>query len=169
MRSTSCQTVRFHLTEEILSAKKQSKAIFRKLAPSDERESLLRAIGRLGVATLKQKVRHRASIVMKAAGERHLLRLDFVCDCAVEARNHFVHGSDVQFHLGPSSVAFMFLTETLEFIFVASEFVEFGWDIHRIFKKGSGMSHPFGAYIVNYWARLRELEANCSATIILTA
>jgi hypothetical protein len=74
-----------------------------------------------------------------------------------------VHGSDVKFDLRPPSPAFVFLTETLEFVFIASEFVEFGWDIRRMIAKGSSMTHPFGTFLVNYQPRLRELQANVAS------
>jgi hypothetical protein len=68
---------RVGLTAEVLAAKKQCKAIFRELPNSDERESLLRALGRLGQVTLKQKIRHRANIITRATGNDYFQSLDF--------------------------------------------------------------------------------------------
>lgn len=84
------------LPAEVADAKTQGKALFRQLSPSDERESLLRAMGRLGHATLKQKVRHRANMVAALTGER-FPALTWVCEQAVECRNFFVHGSPINF------------------------------------------------------------------------
>jgi hypothetical protein len=154
------------LSPELLAAKKQCKAAFRGLPESDERESLLRAIGHLGHAMLKQKVRHRANIITRATGNQYFQSLDYVCNQAVECRNHYVHGSPVKFDLEPPSRHFGFLTDALEFVFAASELIESGWDIVRFLKTGTSMTHPFGVYAVTYNENLQSLRvsAKVSAT-----
>jgi hypothetical protein len=151
---------RVALSPEVKGAAKSCQAKFRELSASDERESLLRAIGRLGRATLKQKVRHRASIIIAATGNQYFSSLDLVCNQAVEARNRYVHGSSVEFDLASPSRVFGFLTDTLEFVFAASEFIESGWDILRALKAGTTMTHPFGTYAATYRENLEALRAS---------
>jgi len=147
------------LSPELLAVKKECNALFLKLPKSDERESLLRAIGRLGYATLKQKVRYRAMFITSAAGDK-LPLLDWVCNQAVECRNHFVHGGIFKFELEAPSGNLGFLTDTLEFVFAASELTEAGWDINRFLSTPTSMSHPFGAYRVCYKENLEGLRAS---------
>jgi hypothetical protein len=51
------------------------------------------------------------------------------------------------------------LTNTLEFVFGASELVEAGWDIQRFAGGGSTGTHPFGSYLVSYKSNLEALKA----------
>jgi hypothetical protein len=150
---------RVDLTPEVLSAKQQCKKIFRDLPASDEREFLFRALGRLGKASLNQKVRHRAQIITAAVADK-FPSLDFVCDRAIECRNYFVHGSSFRFQLEHPSGNQSFLTDTLEFVFTASELIEAGWDIKRFLDAPTSMSHPFGTYRVRYKESLQALQAS---------
>ena len=147
------------LPPAVAEAKCQCQAIVRKLDASEARSSLLNAIGRLGQATLKQKVRHRANFVTTAAGPGYFADLPLVCDRAVECRNHFVHCSPVKFDV-TSGAILQFLTDTLEFVFCASEYVELGWNLLRMLKAGSSMTHPFGTYSVMYELNLQSLRAS---------
>ena len=52
----------------------------------------------------------------------------------------------------------VFFTDTLEFIFAASDLIEAGWDIEKWISRGTTMSHPFGRYRVNYEANLNHLK-----------
>lgn len=154
---------RVQLTDELSAAKKKCREIFHALPESDERESLLRAVGRLGHATLKQKVRHRAGIITSAKGGQFFESLDYICNCAVECRNHYVHGSEVGFDFAPPTGNVSFLTDTLEFVFAASELIEGGWNIARFLEAGTMMTHPFGTYVATYYENLQKLRASVDA------
>jgi hypothetical protein len=147
------------LTPAVAAAKQACEEIVGALPPCDERQSLLSALGRLGTASLKQKVRHRASIIIAAASGR-FPDLDFVCNQAVNCRNHFVHGSDFDFELEAPSSNQSFLTDTLEFVFIASELIEAGWDLGRFLDTPTSMSHPFGSYRIHYAVNLHTLRAS---------
>jgi len=147
------------LTPEVAAAKQACEEIVRALQPCDERQSLLSALGRLGTASLKQKVRHRAGLIIGAAGGR-FPDLDFVCNQAVNCRNHFVHGSDFTFDLKAPSSNQSFLTDTLEFVFTASELIEAGWNLGRFLDTPTSMSHPFGSYRIHYAVNLNTLRAS---------
>ena len=149
---------RVDLTPEVAAAKTACEEIVRALPKSDERQSLLNDLGRLGKASLKQKVRYRARYITTAAGDK-FPSLDFACDQAVNCRNHFVHGSKFDFELDHPSANQSFLTDTLEFVFTASELIEAGWDIRRSLNTPTSMSHPFGSYRMHYEVNLRNLRA----------
>jgi hypothetical protein len=141
----------------VATAKNQCQDIAGKLAASEMRDSLLNALGRLGQSTLKQKVRHRANIITTATGPGYFAELLFVCDRAVDCRNHYVHGSPIKFDV-TSGAILQFLTNTLEFVFCASEFIEMSWDLLRLLKAGNTMTHPFGTYAVTYNPNLQTLK-----------
>ena len=133
--------------------------IFKALPRSIERDSVLNALGRLGTATLKHKARHRAQILLAEAGER-FPDLMLVLEQAVDCRNHYVHGSlakiDYRNHFFETVP---FFTDSLEFVFAASDLIEAGWSIKPWLQRGTSMSHAFGSYCVEYGHRLRALKA----------
>jgi hypothetical protein len=145
------------LPQNILNAKKECESIFRNLSLSPERDSVLNALGRLGKSSLKRKVRFRAKYILDIAGDR-FPDLIQVLDEAVNCRNHYVHGSKSKINYINNITLLVFFTNTLEFVFAASELIESGWDINAWRKNGTTMSHPFGAYVVNYAANLENLR-----------
>jgi hypothetical protein len=150
------------LSEEILNAKKQCKDLFRPLLKGSERDALFQAFGRIGEPNLKQKVRHRAALI-NAVAAAQFPSLDEVCDHAIDCRNYFVHGnSRMKFDLNEPPDTLGFLTDTLEFVFIASDFIEAGWDIKRFLATPTSMSHPFGDYLVCYAVHLRGLQDSCA-------
>ena len=130
------------LADDVLVAKATAKRIFRALPDSPERESILNALGRLGKATLRSKVRDRAALVSEAL-RVPLPELDLVTDEAVRCRNHYVHGSRGSFDYAQHGGVFTFLTGALEFLFAASDLVEAGWDIATWRERGGVLAHPF--------------------------
>jgi hypothetical protein len=146
------------LTADLLKAKTDSQKIFATLPYSYERDSVLNALGRVGKATLKHKTRHRGRIVMNAFGGRPS-ELPLVLDAAVDCRNHYVHGTPLRIDYNKISDVLVFLTNTLESVFGASELVEAGWDIQRFAGRGSTMTHPYGSYLVTYKSNLEALKA----------
>ena len=151
------------LSNEIKDAKDRARDLFTSLPHSFERSSMLGAIGRLGTASLKQKVRHRIGILLPVSGSR-FPEIERVCDHAVDCRNHFVHGSQVKLIRGSPEDNLGFLTDTLEFVFGTSELVEAGWDALRFMETPTSMSHPFGLYRVNYADGLRALKEQLPAS-----
>lgn len=148
------------LGEEMRVARDTSKKLFKALSDSPERASVLSALGRLGQASLKRKVRHRASIVM-VAFEDKLPNLLEVLDLAIDARNHFVHGTSQNIdYVSHFFETVAFFTRTLEFVFFASDFLEIGWDVRLWKEHGTTLSHPFASFLYNYpfyLERMREV------------
>lgn len=145
------------LPSDLERAKSEACKAFRALPSSLERDSILNALGRMGSATLKRKVRGRAQLITNIVNDR-FPELEMVVDQAVDCRNYYVHGSIKRFDYGKNFNQVQFLTDTLEFVFAASDFVESGWDIAAWTKEGSTCSHPFGEYRVNYSYELSELK-----------
>ncbi|MGB3789544.1 MAG: HEPN domain-containing protein [Phormidesmis sp.] len=148
---------RVTLPPDILEAKEKARKLFKELPLSPERDSVLNALGRVGRPTLKHKVRHRARLITDVVGDR-FPDLNLVIDQAIDCRNHFVHGSKAKIDYSTHSSQAIFFTDTLEFIFAASDLLESGWDIARWITRHSN-AHPFSHYCFSYQHRLSELKA----------
>ena len=89
----------------------------------------------------------------------HISDIDVVTDAAVDLRNLYVHGGagyteEKKQKLRNNEV---FLTDTLEFVFCASDLVELGWDIVAWGLELKLTVHPFCRYLRDYKANLSEL------------
>jgi hypothetical protein len=149
------------LSDDLRSAKENCREIFKKLPRSPERDSILSALGRIGKTALKNKIRCRGKFIVDTVGDR-FPDLSTVTDEAVNCRNHYVHGSPPSFDYRDYSKEFdatVFFTDTLEFIFAASDLIEAGWDIRSWSETPTSMSHPFGGYRLNYAENLRKLQS----------
>ncbi|MFZ0660092.1 MAG: HEPN domain-containing protein [Candidatus Binataceae bacterium] len=147
------------LSKEIEDAKETCQKIFGQLPSSTERDSVLSSLGRVGKSNLKQKIRHRAQIITDLVGDRPWFpELTFVTDEAVNCRNHYVHGSEPRFNYSENFEAVVFFTNTLEFVFAASDLIEAGWDMIAWRGNGTTMAHPFGAYYADYDLCLQNLK-----------
>ncbi|RZT98237.1 hypothetical protein EV681_0012 [Advenella incenata] len=132
--------------------------IFSDLPDSFAKQSVLSALGRIGRASLRDKVYHRANKVLAAAGGK-LPELHLPCHHAVLCRNHYVHGSKGAFNYQKHFTEFAFIAETLEFVFAISDLLDLGWDLERWMDEGTSMTHPFSVYTVNYSENIRRLKA----------
>lgn len=130
--------------------------------PGIDRDSALSALGRLGQPSLPKKVAHRASIVESKLGAR-FPNLQFAAKVAVGIRNFFVHGSGGGIHYSKVEHLVPFLTDTLEFIFAASDFIDAGWDAHRWDSEAHGWGHTFSRYRSEFDAAIAELLRATSA------
>jgi len=146
------------LSKELEVARETSRMAFESLPPSPERDSVLSSLGRLGKASLKQKVRQRARIVIDAVGDRYA-ELVMVADEAVNCRNYYVHGGKARFAYDNHFNSVDFFIDALEFIFAASDLIEAGWDARGWSKNFTSMSHRFARFRVNYAECLRELKS----------
>ena len=81
-----------------------------------------------------------------------------VTDQAVNCRNHYVHGSEPKFDYINNFDAVILFTDTLEFVFAASDLIDSGWDVKTWCQSGTIMSHPFSQYRVTYADRLKNLK-----------
>ena len=113
---------------------------------------------------LRGSLRHRAEPLMEAVG-KWFPELDVVTDKAVDRRNYYVHGSSSKRpRFNYSDNLDTFFTDTLEFVFAASDLIEAGWDVKAWSELSTTMSHPFAQYRINYHLHLNELTKSPSAT-----
>ena len=147
------------LAPTVVEAKNRCRDIFKKLPKTPERDSVLSALGRLGMSSLRRKIHHRGEPVRNALGAR-FADLMYVCDQAVVCRNHYVHGSaaacDYRVNFFDTVV---FFTDTLEFVFGTSDLLQSGWDMNEWTKRYGGHSHRFGEYLNTYRESLAKLQA----------
>ena len=145
------------LSDDLREARDQCTVVFKKLPKSTARDSVLGALGRVGKSALKHKIRHRAQIVTEKA-VNWFADLTVVTDEAVNCRNHYVHGSAAAVDYTRHQDLLFFFTDTLEFVFAASDLIESGWDIVRWLNEGTVGSHPFGRYVAAYSDNLKALK-----------
>ncbi|WCM28145.1 hypothetical protein NDN01_04255 [Sphingomonas sp. QA11] len=151
---------------KVVEARDQTKNIFKALPDSPERGSILGALGRLGNLTLRERIRQRADLVVRNSKIK-FEHMDIVTDEAVKCRNHYVHGSPGSFTYTDHGGVIPFLTCALEFLFVAADLLDAGWDIDRWAKQGSVGAHPFSELVVewNHHAQvLLDLRAKTSSS-----
>jgi hypothetical protein len=148
------------LSEGLTTARDTCRKIFKQLPDGPERNSVLGALGRVGGASLKQKIRHRSRPLSDAMGDL-FPDLSMVTDEAVECRNYYVHGTHDRPHFDYSENfdVSIFFIETLEFVFAATDLIETRWDVRYWSTRETSMTHPFGAYRINYATNLKRLKA----------
>ena len=146
------------LPNELASAVSATQDCFKMLEKSPERESILNALGRIKQLSLKQKIRYRSSILTNVIGD-HISDIDAVTNAAVDLRNLYVHGGAGYTEKKKQNLRnnHVFLTDTLEFVFCASDLVELGWDIKAWGLKLKLTGHPFYRYLRDYKTNLSEL------------
>jgi hypothetical protein len=141
----------------LMAAVAQCRKIFKSLPDSFAKQSVLSALGRVGTASLRDKVHYRVEKVMAAVSAK-FPDLYLPCDHAVLARNHYVHGSPASFDYQEHFTEFAFITDTLEFVFAASDLLDLGWDLKGWMGEGNSMTHSFSAYVINYAENMRRLK-----------
>ena len=136
---------------------RESRAAFEQLPASAKRDGVLGYLGRLKKPSLKEKIRYRASLVSGRI-RRAIPDIDSVTDAAVDLRNVYVHGSSsTDTRKEKLQESMPFLTNTLEFVFCASDLIECGWDIETWYERPKGIGHPFAEYLWSYSKGLSDL------------
>lgn len=143
---------------DVVDAAKEARASFKQVTKGAGRDMVLNTLGRVGTWTLKERIRHRASILVGVLGER-ILDIETATDEAVNCRNQYVHGTKARVDADAFAP---FLTQTLEFVFGASDLVEAGWDLAGWCSEYHHPGHPFGRYLMEYEAKIRELKCALS-------
>lgn len=150
------------LPEELRVKVDAARAEFKSLPPTATRDSVLSTLGRAGKPSLRSKISCRAQLVNKAF-ESRFTDIEMVCHQAVLCRNHYVHGSKASFNYEDDAQGFFFLTDTLEFVFAASDLIECGWDVATYCNRAGTASHPFHRYMLNYEFNLNALRISLEA------
>ena len=151
---------KFEPSAELNYARNKCRKIFKKLPKNDDRESVLGALGRIGKNTLKRKICHRAQLLVDEIKDQ-IPDIDTVIKEAVKCRNHYVHGSNSDIDYSREIGMSVFLTETLEFVFAASDLVEAGWDIKKWWQDcyDPYYDHPFVIYLNSYEKQLQKFNS----------
>lgn len=136
------------LSSEATKAKKDCQAIIQSLKPGPERDQISNTLAFWGGRSLRLKTLSRSQVVRKAIGGT-LDDLDDILKVAILARNYFVHGSN-KFGWDHYSHLIAFFTDALEFVFVASDLIECGWNAENWVARTTGHSHPLSAFIKGY-------------------
>ena len=151
---SNCYAPKIDFPSDVAKAQKEARELFKVLPPSDLRDRALGDLGRLGQLNLKAKVQQRAGKLLAVDPEKYF-ELNQVLRDAVDARNHYVHGTPMSaekssffrrvlpFHIG-----------ALEFVFATSDLVDSGWNYKAWANRGTTMSHPFGEFLASYKSRV---------------
>jgi hypothetical protein len=137
------------ISDDLASTRDTSVVAFRKLPASSDRDSALSALGRIGKPSLPKKVAYRIGVLEPKLGSR-FPDLQFVASTAVKCRNFLVHGSSGDVDYAKVERLVPFLTDALEFIFSASDFIEAGWDAQRWASNAGGWGHNFSRFRSEY-------------------
>ena len=146
------------LSPELSSVITEAQGLLQAISSSEKRDGILGYLGQITGPSLKQKIRHRATFVTSMIGE-DLPQLDMVINAAVDLRNLYVHGDKPDSKRAKLVNSGVFLTNTLEFIFAASDLVESGWDLASWRQQGFS-HHPFSNYLRGYSADLAQLRTH---------
>ena len=145
-------------SEDLRAALDFCKKKLRELLEEPDRNSVFSVLGRVGKNSLKKKVRHRAQVVAKEIGEDRLPEFSYVAGEAVNCRNHCVHGTSNGIDYEKEGT-WIFLLETLEFVFAVSYLVEAGWKMKTRYEQNDGFGHhPYGRYLNSYKANMQRLK-----------
>ena len=121
------------------------------MPPGAQRDDVLSGLGLIRRnKRLRHIVEYRAEIVPNHFGKDRLKHLKRIIGFAVKCRNFYTHGPGVQDMDGIDYADFevvLFLTETLEFVYGASELLLCGWHPARSARDDW---HPLHGYIKSY-------------------
>ena len=148
------------LSSDFSTALEASRRIFCNLPPSEERDDMLGRLGSVRGRRLKWKINCRAKSIRDSI-DQVLPDLRTVIDEAVNLRNHYVHGTPSQIRIDQRLSLLHFLTNSLEFVFFVSDFIDAGWNIVNWCNKASPIGHPFHDYLVYYQEDLKRLKGAC--------
>ena len=140
----------------VAEAREEALKLFRALPPSDVRDRATSDLGRLGQLNLKAKVQQRADKLLAVAPGKYP-ELDRVLRDAVDARNHYVHGTSMKAEKSSFLRRMLsFHVDALEFVFATSDLLDSGWNYEAWANQGTTMSHPFGEFRASYKSRVAD-------------
>lgn len=119
-----------------------------KLPKTDFRNSLASYLGRLKRPSLPVKLYHRSSLICSRL-EDEFPDLNSVLRIAGKFRNFLVHGGQEFDYIRYESFL-PFLTDSLEFVFAASDLVDAGWNIERWRSANVWGDHQFTKFRRDY-------------------
>lgn len=145
------------LSSDVSEAIEEVTNRIRELPPTGARNSILQALGSIKRHSLKQKIQFRVNILTDVVVGL-TPEIDKVTNAAVDYRNFCVHGSGSERTKRVLPKFQGFLTDTLEFVFVASDLIECGWDIAHWCQEDKIPNHPFSYYLRDYNANVSRFR-----------
>jgi len=143
------------LPHDIKAAKDEAKRLFKSLPDSIERSSMLSAIGRIGSLNLKNKIEHR---VLSTELDKYFPRIMEILIEAVNCRNYYVHGSTGKIDYSNHGDLLSFFTDSLEFVFAASDLIDCGWDFVDWMGKPTSLTHILDGFKLDYNHKLSYFD-----------
>nr|WP_255457698.1 hypothetical protein [Rhodanobacter sp. K2T2] len=125
---------------------------------SQDRDSAIAAITRMGQPSLPKKVLHRWMVVGSDMDDV-FPDMEYVLRMAIKCRNHFVHGPSTSFKLERAEPFVFFLAEALEFVFAFSDLVASGWDAKQWTYRHFANGHSFARFRWGYTQTLTAFKA----------
>lgn len=136
------------VSREVEKVRDECKIALKTLPRTDDLNSVIMALSRIGAPSLMKKVKSRAAVLR---GHFGLENLDEVLRQAIKCRNYFVHGpGDRGFNFEVVQYHTVLLTETLEFVFAAAELIECGWAGGAWASKHHTGRHWFNRFLAYY-------------------
>jgi len=151
------------LTEETTLKKERCKEIIMEMKHGDERSQILGTLNFWG-SKLMDKILYKSKIVQEKFNN-HFQGLEDVLKIALKARNFYVHGSDYGHKFYEELTTF--LTDTLEFVFIAADLIECGWDASQWVNQGHGVGHPLARYLHLYPSEI--IRFNTAKALVSTS
>jgi hypothetical protein len=145
------------LPEELAATQASILKMLKGVKQSQDRDSAIAAMKRLGRPSLPRKVAHRAKIVSDQM-ETAFPDLAYVLKQAVACRNYFVHGDYEGFNFNVVEPFVPFFTDALEFTFAAADLIESGWDSSIWVREPHGTGHSFARFRWEYREHLEQLR-----------
>jgi hypothetical protein len=149
------------VSADLKEAVAKTKMLFKNLDNTPERNSILGAIGRIGMASLPTKVFFRADIALRYLSP-HLPHLKDVLRVAIQCRNYFVHGSE--FNISVFDQYIIFMTKTLEFVFATSDLIDCGWHVPKWQSRPKIANHKFVMFLQEYRETIPSFMIATNAT-----
>lgn len=151
------------LPDDLGKLRSECIANLKKLPQSQDRDSAIGALSRMGRPSLPKKVLYRSSLIRKHI-DPYFPDLDDALKLAVKCRNHFVHGESDTFDFSVVERFVPFLTDALEFVFATSDLVETGWDADRWAHAHYSGGHTFARFRWGYNERVAQLKQAMEAS-----
>ena len=137
------------IPEELTEVIAKTRLMFKEFQQSPQRDKCLNNIGLMSAPSLKDIVRSRVRLIDEAANTP-LPHLKTMAEHAVNCRNYFTHGSRTKIDFVEHANLVIFFSDVLEFVFIASDLIECGWDIRRWMQQGKFNDHPFARFHSDY-------------------
>ncbi len=145
------------LPDDLAKSQSECLTILKKHLPSQDRDSAISALKRMGKPSLPKKIQYRTTMVVTHFGSS-FDELSYIVKLAVQCRNYFVHGGSDDFNFSAVEPFMSFFCDALEFVFAASDLIEAGWDAARWDREPHGAGHSFARFRASSDIGLAELK-----------